>query len=329
MKNNRIHTLLAVLVAVLSLTACSSQPKIINKQAVADDGGNVSDLVKLSPQRIAEIRQAFIGRSFVFKEDWYEYAIIDSDPLGGFGDPVPVTTFPTWMENNNYRVRAASAGTVAKIVGLRMYRDGLAFICDKEGGGRAYLIIINIRPGTLLFGRRNSDRLVQRNAMKDDRITVPWIERNLTYHTVEFIDDLPDVPDVKLALPQPPSEPTLTPLPAAGLSVSAPAVVRLAIQADPSPVRPNEVLNLVLDFSVESAGAAAVSVRETRSLMRDGNALPGYPKSVSESRQSGRYTTNFQQTIPARARAGVYLFRGEVCAEQECVSRSVEFQVAP
>ena len=330
MKKSALLLLLALSSLSLFLGGCGA-PKPVGRQMVTDDGGNVANSVALSPQRIAEIRQAFVGRTFVFKEDWYEYAVIDSDPLGGFSDPTPITTFRPWMENNNYRVIAASAGTVAKIVGSRLYRDGITFICETEPGNNAYISIINYRPWTLPFGSRNTDKRVQRSALDDDRITVPWIERNLTFHTVEFIENLPEVPTEKLALPAPPQEPTLTPPPSGGTFSSAlvPSIGMLDIQADPPLVRNNQVLNLVLNYEVQTAGRPSVSVTETMTLLLDGKTLPSYPKTNTESRSTGRHTTSFQQRIPPRARAGTYVYQGEVCIADDCISRSKKFQVVP
>lgn len=321
--------LLALLFLSFLLEGCGA-PAPVNKQIVHDDGGNVTSYVDLSKERIAEIRNAFIGRSFIFKEDWYEYSIIDSDPLGGFSDPVPITTFPNWLEGRNYQVKVASAGTVAKIVGVRMYRDGITFICETEKGKDAYLVVINHRPWTVLFGSRNTNKRVSRASMDDDLNTVAWIERNLTYHSVEFIENLPEVPDVDLAFPEPELQPTLTPVPVGVLSPAlVPTIRQLTIQTDPPLVHNNQVLNLVLDYSVDTAGLPVVQVAETRTLLLDGNVLPGYPKTINESRASGRHTNIFQQMIPPRAKAGPYTYFGEVCIADDCISRSKTFQVAP
>ena len=93
----RLSLLLASLGLLLS--ACSSTPaKPIPRQVVSDDGGKTYNSNSLSGQRIGEIRAAFIGRTFVFKEDWFEYALIDSDPVGGFGEPTPITQVANWAK---------------------------------------------------------------------------------------------------------------------------------------------------------------------------------------------------------------------------------------
>ena len=315
---------------ILFLCGCGA-PKPISPQVVMDDRGVVSSSVKLSTDRIGQIRETFIGRSFVFKEDWYEYAIIDSDPLGGFSDPAPLTTFPSWIENRKYRVKAAAVGTLAKIVGIRMYRDGFTFICETEQGRNAYITIINHRPGTVFFGSRNSDKLVQRNALDDDLNTVAWLERNLTTHTVEFVGNLPEIPTDDMLLPSPIQEPTLTAAPTEGAAATAlrTKVLQLEIQADPPLVHNNEVLKLVLDYQMEVAGQTMVQVEETRTLMLEGKILPGYPKTSLESRRGGRHTSRVEQVIPARAKAAIYTYEGKVCVGRDCISRSREFEVAP
>ena len=329
MKKIEWSLLMSFICFSIFLGGCGA-PRPIGRQVVVDDGGNVSDYVKLSTERISEIRKAFIGRSFVFKEDWYEYAVIDSDPLGGFSDPVPITNFSESIERRGYRKKSASTGMVAKIVGIRMYYNTITFICETESGENAYISILNHRPWTIFFGSRNTDKQVQRKAIKDDLITVSWIERNLTYNTAEFIGDLPEVPDVDLVLPAPPQQPMLTPAPAGTFSSEAvPAISQLDIQADPPLVHNNQVLNLILDYSVETAGRPSVLVTETRILLLDGNVLPGYPQTSTESRSKGRYANSYRQSIPPRAKAGTYIYEGKVCVAGDCISRSRKFQVVP
>ena len=323
-----ICLLTIVLLSVFLLSACGG-PKPLKKQHITDDGGNVSKYAKLSPERVKEIRETFIGRSFVFKEDWYEYALIDSDPVGGFSDPKPLTKFPKHIEKRGHRVKMASAGNLAKIVGIRIYGDGLTFICDVENGNQVYLTIINYRQWTVFFGSRNKRNPSPRDKLKDKRITVEWIDRNLTYYTVEWVDDIPATAATDLALPEPPTQPSLTPLSTAGTPASVPIIGRLQVQAEPPVVRNNQTLNLLLKYSVEGADQGSVAVVETRTLLLDGQVLPNYPKVTNESRISGEYSTNFQQLIPSRARAGEYLYRGEVCIADDCVSRTRKFSVSP
>jgi hypothetical protein len=212
---------------------------------------------------------------------------------------------------------------------MRTYLNEVVFICTTEAGENAYISILNHRPWTVFFGHRNTDESVQRDALKDKRITVAWIERNLAYHTVEFIENLPEDPLADLAMPAPPQEPTLTPAPTGGAGAMTPTIGQLDIQADPPLVRNNQNLNLILDYQVQTAGQATVTITETRTLLLDGKTLPNYPKTTSESRNNGRHTTSFQQLIPPRARAGTYVYQGEVCIADDCVSRSRKFQVAP
>ena len=195
----------------LIISSCSSSPpKPIPKQYITDDGGIAVAYIPLSAQRITEIRQAFIGRSFVFKEDWFEYFVIDSDPLGGFNDLIPISRLADWAEKRDYRKKVTSAGTVAKIVGMKTHRNGITFISELETGNMAYLTLLNQRVGTFLMGRHRTQSDTGRTLLSDDIITIPWVERNLTYHTIKFIDALPEMPNIDMSLPEPPKEPTLT-----------------------------------------------------------------------------------------------------------------------
>lgn len=316
----------AWLLVALLLAACGTTTPV-QPQRVADDGGAIGSGVQLSAQRYREIRDRFIGRTFVLKEDWHEYAAIDSDPLGGFTDPVPITGFRPWMENKNYRVIAAPRGTVATITGSRIYRDGITFVARTERGREIYLSLINHRPWTFPFGSRHTGRLVQRDALDDERITPAWVERNLTYHTVDFIERLPEAPDVKLALPEPPSEPSLTAVPA-GAEASHP-IRSMEIRADPPVVRNGQILDLLIDYDIELA-AGTQPVVEARVLRLDGKLLPGYPQAVNESRGRGRHLTRYQQPIPPGARAGRYTYEAEVCVGKvECQRRTITFEVGP
>ncbi len=306
------------------LNACSSAPqKPIPRQVVNDDGGHVLSSNSLSAQRIADIRSAFIGRSFIFKEDWFEYALIDSDPVGGFGEPTPITQIADWAKKRGYQQRASSTGTVGEIVGMRMYRDGMVFICKLETSGMAYIKILNYRAWTLLGRHRGT---AQRRALKDNLITVPWVERNLTFHTAQFIADLPEIPELDLVLPKPPRQPTLT---AVKNTASEPFVSQLSIQVSPAQVRQQQQLQLVLNYSVDSSGQGSATVIETRTLLFNNSILPNYPKTTTISRNSARHSSTFKLTVPARAKAGNYLFQGKVCIAGNCVSSSKPFQVLP
>jgi hypothetical protein len=316
---------------MLLVNGCVSSSKTVNRQLVTDDGGKKYSNVDLSVERIAQIRNAFIGRSFILKEDWYEYGIIDSDPLGGFSDPVPITTFPNWYLNKGaQKIKLASKGSAAKINGMRTYWNGMTFICNMETGEKIYLTIINHRPWTLFLGQRHTGKSVSRDKLKDERITVAWVERNLTYHTVEFVKDLPKVQDSDIAMPKPTQQPTLTPVTTGGTGMTSeisPSVKQLNITADPAQVKNSEDLNLLLDYSIDAAGQDSVTVIETRTLLLDGKVLPNYPKTNKLSRSSGHYTTSFKQMIPPRARAGNYIYKGEVCVENGCISKISKFQV--
>jgi hypothetical protein len=109
---------------LIVLNACqTTQP--IGPQLLRDDGGTFNKHNHLSSGRINEIRRSFIGRRFVIKEDWYQFLRIDSDPHGGFGDPVSETNY----SENIIRKKAthrlvAPAGTAARIKGYESSRTG-------------------------------------------------------------------------------------------------------------------------------------------------------------------------------------------------------------
>jgi hypothetical protein len=320
---SRLMLLLLLAYTGLTLTACGSTPQgPVAKQHFDDDvayGGSRT----LSDERYSKLRESFIGRSFILKEDWYEYSIIDSDPLGGWSDLVPVTKLADWAEDRGHRNKIASAGAFGEIVGLSTFRDSLVFICRLEPGGEAYLVVQNHRPWTITGARHMHAK--SRDALKDKRITTEWVEYNLTYHTVEFVDGLPEVADTKIELPIPTQQPTLTST--ANIKIAAPAIGQLNILAHPPKLRNGEVLNLIFDYTVESTGQATVLVTETRTLLLNGKVLPNYPTTSDVMRESGRYTTGFEQTIPSRAKSGTYTFTGKACIDDRCASDSNTFQV--
>ncbi|RLJ21785.1 hypothetical protein DJ030_03405 [bacterium endosymbiont of Escarpia laminata] len=324
---------LFILCASLLTSGCTTNsPKSIGPQVIYDDGGEVYGGITLPASRIAEIRQAFIGRSFIFQQDWYEYSLIDSDPEGGFDTPIPITKFTNRIEKSGYRNLVAPAGTVAKIIGTRTYRDVMTFICETEAGEKTYLVILNHRPSTLFFGKRNIGRLVQRRALDVELTTIPWIERNLTFSTVKFVENLPEVPNTALALPEPPDELVLSPSKTAAATLTSavtPSVSQLSTRAVPAQVRHGEVLKLLIDYTVDTAGQESLEVTESRSLLFSGKVLPGYPKERNLLKSSGRQTSAFRQKIPSQAKPGTYTYKGEVCIETGCVSRLVRFTIEP
>ncbi|MEZ5595353.1 MAG: hypothetical protein R3E84_03025 [Pseudomonadales bacterium] len=328
---NRFRRVSAMLLIGGMLSACSGGTAPINPQFVRDDTGQVASSVKLSPERISEIRTAFTGRTVVFKEDWYEYNIIDTDPLGGFSEPQPVTVFPQWLKNRNYRVLAAPRGTVGTITGMRFYYESMTFIVEKEGGGAVYVSLRNHRPWTVMFGSRNSGDNVQRVKLSDKLNTLDWFRRNLTMYTLDFVDGLRKVPDA--VMPEPEPERTLTPLPGRQASSTqqrqVPVVEALTVVADPVVVRNNGALNLLLEYTVTASPQAVTPVTEVRTLLFNGQVLPGYPRRSEERRGGGQHVSGFRLTVPAQASQGDYEFRGEVCIRDACISRVRSFRVVP
>lgn len=322
---SRSHLMLFILLACtgLTLVACGSTPQAPVAKQHFDENVAYGGSRTLSEERYSKLQESFIGRSFILKEDWYEYSIIDSDPLGGRSELIPVTKLADWAEDRGHRNKIASAGTLGEIVGLSTFRDGLIFICRLESGGEAYLIVQNHRPWTITGSRHMHAK--NRDALKDKRITTQWVEYNLTYHTVEFVDGLPEVADTKIDLPIPTQQPTLTST--SKSNASAPTIGQLNVLAHPPKLRNNEVLNLIFDYTVESTGQATVLVTETRTLLLNGKVLPNYPTTSDVMRESGQHTTGHEQTIPPRAKSGTYTFTGKACIDDRCASDSNTFQV--
>jgi hypothetical protein len=108
-----------------------------------------------------------------------------------------------------------------------------------------------------------------------------------------------------------------------------PGLFSLVPRVDPARVRPGGTLDLLLDFEVVAAEGAAVQVQETRTVESGGQALPGFPRVATSARTSGRFTSSSRLLVPAAAAPGEYRYRGEVCLDGDCISRSVSFVVAP
>lgn len=299
------------------LLACTAAPR---KQVIVDDGGIPNDYSQLSATRINEIRGSFVGRVFVLKEDWYEYAYIDSDPVGGFGESPPRTDLPRWLKNSEYMRRVAPAGTVARIAGTNTSLWAfISFICQTKTGEEFYIPILGRRPWTIFFGMRNKGELVQRNRFDDDLATIPWIERMLTYNTVEFVADAPETGR--------PTSPAVTG--PARTEPAKPTVPKLNVAAVPNRLRIGDTVQLQLDFQVSGAGSQPVQVSEERTLYFNGRILPSYPKKSEAQRVSGDYKTATQQVIPNGAQPGDYEFKGEVCVLSGCISSKTTFSVLP
>lgn len=104
-------------------------------------------------------------------------------------------------------------------------------------------------------------------------------------------------------------------------------VVAVSVKAEPEQVRIRGTVNLRLTYTVKTGDEGKTKVRESRTLQFEDEVLPNYPVLAERVREDGIYTTNFQQRIPSVARPGSYLYKGEVCMGEECISESVAFEV--
>ncbi|QYZ64713.1 MAG: hypothetical protein HPY30_01145 [Gammaproteobacteria bacterium (ex Lamellibrachia satsuma)] len=292
-------TLLLLISLSLLLSGCASTPL-------------------LSEKRNAELRQAFADREFVFRTDWYEYFHIYE---GKTGHRAIVAS----KNPSRYLRRAAedpgdyfaSAGTVGHITDVQpehTYKLHIHF--SSNMGNRGFITI-------------------QRSQLTDQIATAAWVEDQLTHSAIQFLDRSTMVAEeVEAALPTPPQQPTLTAAPSPTLTpalatVAKPAIRQFEAVVNPSRIRHGETLKLMLDYVVESGDRETIAVTETRSLLFNGKALPGYPKEKIDRKSSGRQTSAFRQKIPSGAKSGTYTYKGEVCIETGCVSRLIRFSIEP
>ncbi|MES9991797.1 MAG: hypothetical protein ABW098_07580 [Candidatus Thiodiazotropha sp.] len=275
----------------------------------------------LSTKRTSDLREAFVGREFVFRTDWYEkFAILE----GKHGHQA-IVGIPEGTKPNRYHRKLAerpgelqaTAGTLAHISDIKAIKSWqlkVYFSTEKGQQGE-----ISIRR----FGK----------GINDDIVTAAWLEDQMSRSTIEFLDKAEvEIKKIQKALPAPPPQPTLTPAPErertkAPKVVSGPVIKELKATASPSPVRHGETLKLILNYSLQSEDRGLVEVTETRSLLYNGKTLPGYPKQKVEHKSSGRQTSTFRQRIPPKANPGTYTYKGEVCVETGCTSRLTRFTI--
>ncbi len=108
-----------------------------------------------------------------------------------------------------------------------------------------------------------------------------------------------------------------------------PGLGGLVPRVDPARVQPGGTLDLILAFQVSTAPGSVVQVQETRTVEAAGKLLPGFPRVATEARSAGQVTSSSRLLAPSAAAAGQYRYRGEVCLEGDCISRSVSFEVVP
>jgi hypothetical protein len=175
--------------------------------------------------------------------------------------------------------------------------------------------------------------------MTDQMASLAWIKDQLTRRTIQFVDAAtrpqivqPASPSIlnSAALPEPPAEIRLSaPVSPVERVDREPVVRQLRVEASPADVRHGQVLRLHMDYAVEATAQAAVMITEVRTLLLDGDVLPGYPKSETHTRGNGTHASVYEQLIPSRARTAAYLYRGEVCIAERCSRQETIFRVVP
>lgn len=101
----------------------------------------------------------------------------------------------------------------------------------------------------------------------------------------------------------------------------------LEVSALPVSLRAGEELRLRLDYRVATRDGGDAEMTESRWLLLDGSPLPNFPRVDQLERSTGSTTSDFIQRIPSGAEPGEYAFRGEVCFEGDCMSRTVRFYI--
>ncbi|WP_177420629.1 hypothetical protein [endosymbiont of Lamellibrachia barhami] len=282
--------------------------------------------IKLTNGHMDKLRLAFVGREFVFQTDWHSKMVIYKGK--------PVHWYATHYNQSPHDKKEqqkigkfqARGGDVATFTDARPWTyHALALYFKNQQGNRGILRIST--PNKDSWGSEFYEDMTNQVA------TVAWVEDQLTNATIKFLDKTEtDAAEIPAALPTPPTQPELTPVAPvapAPAQMAEPSISRLTVTATPSRVRHGEVLKLQLDYTIDAADGEPVQVTESRNLVFNSKALPGYPKERQETRSSGKHATSFRQKIPSRATPGTYTYKGEVCIPAGCSSRLVRFTIEP
>ena len=105
-----------------------------------------------------------------------------------------------------------------------------------------------------------------------------------------------------------------------------PTIASLRVWADPEVAQLGNAVELMLEYVVHSPGNKNETV-ENRLLTFDGATLPTYPVVDYLMRDDGQYTSSYRQPLPTGASPGTYTFKGEVCVANDCISRTIDFQI--
>ena len=290
---------LATIVVPLLLAGCGSAP-------VRDDGGAGSRGNELSDARVAELREALIGREVVFKLDWHEHHCLQhfrrfpcASKMGVGGGLLRK------LDEEDFKVgnRLVAAGSVGRISGMNTSDEYALVVFVADPANRPVKLFIQA-PWS------NPDNRLERfqEDFSDSLVTVDWVERQLS-GAVDFLG--------------PVAAPAAVPAQALG----APAVAGLDAPARPQIVSKGETVELMLSYRIEGDAGAGVAVLERRDLQYGGRRLPNYPVERQLSRAAGSFETSYRQRVPAAAKPGFYKYVGEVCIGGDCVRSEGEFVV--
>jgi len=108
---------------------------------------------------------------------------------------------------------------------------------------------------------------------------------------------------------------------------SSPFLETFEARALPQRVRLGESIELGMRYEIAGPENVEVEVRETRTLVFQGQVLPNYPVIDESSLAVGSHDTVLPERIPDFADPGRYELRCELCVAGECRTRVVEFEV--
>ncbi len=285
----------------------------------------------VTKDRMTELKRHFVGHEFVFRTDWTNQLRIYKGKPTHYCFTTPHQHEKCLKNAEKHKQLLAQAGTVARITDVEQQSTWYLFVEYKTEQNKTGHIIIE----TVHLENWAMHGPLAHAKWTDQTATVANVEDLLTRSTIRFLDKTTmDSKEVETALPAPPQQPTLTAAPTSALTpalatVAQPAIRQLEAGVNPSRARHGETLKLMLDYVVESGDRETIEVTETRSLLFNGEALPGYPKERQETRSSGKHATSFRQKIPSRATPGTYTYKGEVCIQTGCTSRLVRFTIEP
>ncbi len=284
-----------------------------------------TDNVKLSSDHLQELKQAFVGREFVFRVDWHLGMVIYK---GRPENNIYATMYNKTPSVNRHiqdlGAQVAEGGEVARITSVMPVANHRLYLGFKtRQGAKGTLIIFS--PNNESWGTEFYQDLTDQTA------SIAWVEEQLTRKTIRFLGS-EDVPASAASAPlsRPPVPVQLTPPPGKSRQQeTGPEVTGLRVIADPPQLKRGESVSLSLEYRIASANQPVFEVTEKRLLSFDGKRVPRYPKEQVKTLSEGRHSSNFRQKIPAGAKTGVYVYQGEVCIADRCSSESVEFEVLP